>query len=218
MSNEPQQSVDVECQHESVNYTDPMTCMKCGAVVGDTKGKIHVVQLTDLSPEKQAAVGALAEALPADAVTIDVDVENVPAAINMRRPLKTRAGIERKAKKTDAKPAAEPAEATEPKKKVRGAITSIEAANAKERIFVVNGVKFYAAVTDSGFRILSACHESKKTLESAGRVLEIKGWTNKVKRSKEDASLFVLEAKEKRPSGPWPDEDASDAKPEEKKD
>jgi hypothetical protein len=194
-----QQSINVECQHKRVNYTDPLTCMDCGATLGENDGTLKVVHLKELSTDKQATIAELAQTLP----DVEIgDVESTPAAINMRRPLKTRAGIEGKPAKADSKP-------SEGKKPVKGAITKVEALNAKERIFVVNGVKFYAAVTDAGFRVLSACHESKKTLESAGRVLEIKGWIAKVKRSKEDKSLFTLEAKEKRPSGPWLEDDAS---------
>jgi hypothetical protein len=194
-----QQSVDVECKHEVVNYSIPAICAKCGAQVDEG---IVAVKLSDLPADKQATIAELAHGLP----DVEIgDVESTPAAINMRRPLKIRAGIERKPAKADSKP-------SEGKKPAKGAITKIEALNAKERIFVVNGVKFYAAVTDSGFRVLAACHESKKTLESAARVLEIKGWIPKVKRSKDDKSLFSLEAKEKRPSGPWPDEDPVEEK------
>ena len=99
------------------------------------------------------------------------------------------------------------------KKAPRGAITRLEAATAKERIFTVNGIKFFATVGQSGHRILTACDESKKTLESAGRVLLIKGFTVDVKRNKQDKTLWLLTAKEKVPSGPWPDEDPKPAAP-----
>jgi hypothetical protein len=87
-------------------------------------------------------------------------------------------------------------------------ITKLEAVSARERIFVVNGVKFFAGVVQStGYRILSAAHESKKTLISASAVLEQQGWETKVAKSKDDPSLYLLTAKERKPSGPWPDED-----------
>jgi hypothetical protein len=101
-----------------------------------------------------------------------------------------------------------PKDKEKPKK---GAITRLEAATAKERIFVVNGVKFFAAVGGQGHRILTACNESRKLLESASRVLLIKGFTVDVKRNKQDKSLWMLTAKEKIPSGPWPDEDPKPA-------
>ena len=93
------------------------------------------------------------------------------------------------------------------KKEINHGITKIEAVNQKERIFVTNGVKFYCGINSAGFRILTACHESKRTLESALRMLITKGWDGKVKRPSADKSLWLLEAKEKRPSGPWPDEE-----------
>lgn len=86
-------------------------------------------------------------------------------------------------------------------------ITKIEAVGPKERIFVVNGVKFFCGVGVSGHRMLTACHESKKTLESALRTLILKGWDGKVKRSKEGKGLWLLEAREKVAKGPWEDED-----------
>lgn len=93
----------------------------------------------------------------------------------------------------------------------KGAITRLEAATAKERIFVVNGIKFFATVGSSGHRILTACDESRKLLESAGRVLLIKGFNVEVKRNKKEKTLWMLTAKEKVPSGPWPDEDPKPA-------
>ena len=107
-------------------------------------------------------------------------------------------------------PAGYVADFTKPKKapKVKkGTITKIEAATARERVFVVNGVKFFAAVGGTGHRLLTACDGSKKKLESAARVLEIKGYATKVKRNKDDKRLWMLEAKERVPSGPWPELD-----------
>ena len=102
---------------------------------------------------------------------------------------------------------------TAKKNPLKGKITKLEAATSKERIFVVNGVKFFAVVTKTGYRVLSACHESKKTLESASRALILKGWDVKVRRSRDDKSLFLLEAREKTPSGPWIDEEPKPAPP-----
>lgn len=222
MTTEPQPSVNVECQHRNVNYTNPLSCSDCGAVLGENGGDFKVVHLEELSPEKQAKIKALAEE-----ATVFPPIGETKLKTNLRRPLKTRfnpteiaalGSLDSSDLNAETPTVLQGAsqKAEKPKKPVRGTITAIEAASAKERIFVVNGVKFYAAVTEQGFRVLSACHESKKTLEQAARVLEMKGYASKVKRIKEQKGLFSLEAKERRPSGPWPDEDtpAPEAKPE----
>lgn len=157
---------------------------------------IKPVLLEDLSPEKQAAILKASEGL---------------SATYARKPTKGKKSIltiEGIPQKASPKTTQRTVSKGEEKPKVpKGAITSIEAANAKERIFTVNGIKFYAAVADSGHRILSACNENKKLLESANRVLLIKGYVGTVKRSKEEKTLWILSAKEKKPSGPWPDAD-----------
>jgi hypothetical protein len=177
--------VQAECKHKNVNYSDPLTCADCGATLGEG---IKVVDFKDLPAEKQAA---MLKAMPKRTVVVEtgdgtpLPMEDVPA---------------------EAVP--KPAKATKPPK---GAMTRLEIASPKERVFVVNGVKFFAAVGQSGHRLLSACDASKKKLESAGRVLLIKGYTVDVKRNKQDKRLWMLSAKEKTPSGPWPDEDPKPA-------
>lgn len=226
MSGSEQQSVDVECKHNRVSYTNPLVCMDCGATLGENDGTFKIVTIDKLSPEKQAAIRAAASKDTIFPTSTNVDPSKlahlarpnkkgrgswpprgVEQITNLNQAIKAE-GISESIEIDLEADLPAPQKADPPKKPVKGAITKIEALSAKERIFVVNGVKFFAAVTDAGFRVLSACHESKKTLESAARVLEMKGWLPKVKRSKDDKSLFVLEAKEKRPSGPWPEEDA----------
>jgi hypothetical protein len=181
--------IQTECAHKRVNYGNPMSCMDCGAVLGDG---LKVAEMADLTNEQREAIEkasaglqAIQKPLKRRKARTTVEVENVPA-------------------KAVSKPKAA-------QKVKKGILTRLEVATPKERIFVVNGIKFYAAVGGSGHRILSACDENKKTLESAGRVLLIKGYTVKVKRVKDDKTLWMLEAREKVPSGPWLDEEPAKA-------
>lgn len=179
--------VQVGCEHKRVNYSDPLSCADCGAILGDEGERgIKVVDLKDLPADKAAALLKAMPKISTGAVVETSDgtplpMEDVPA-------------------EAVSKP-------TKAKKPPKGAMTRLEVASPKERVFVVNGVKFFAAVGQSGHRLLSACDASKKKLESAGRVLLIKGYTVDVKRNKTDKRLWMLSAKEKVPSGPWPDED-----------
>lgn len=69
----------------------------------------------------------------------------------------------------------------------------------KERQITINGVTFFVGLRE-GRRLMSACHESKKTLQSAAAHLEANGYETKVKKTKE-AGLYMLEAREREKKG-----------------
>lgn len=83
--------------------------------------------------------------------------------------------------------------------KIKIGKAEIQQDSDKERQITVNGVKFFVGLRD-GRRLLSACHESKKTLGSAAALLEANGYTTKVKRTKEPG-LYMLEAREREKNG-----------------
>lgn len=68
-----------------------------------------------------------------------------------------------------------------------------------EREIVINGLKFYVGLR-SNRRVLSACHESKKLLQSAAAHLSASGYECKVKRTKEPG-LWLLDARERGEDG-----------------
>ena len=151
---------------------------------------LKAIDLSALTPEQQEAIEK--------------------ASASIARSAKGKKAVKVKAKTlvhVEGVPAMPPSKPKEAAKPPKGALTRLEVATAKERVFVVNGIKFFAAVGGTGHRILSACDENKKSLESAGRVLTIKGYEVKIKRNKTDKTLWMLDAREKIPSGPWPEED-----------
>lgn len=68
-----------------------------------------------------------------------------------------------------------------------------------EREIVINGLKFFVGLRN-GRRMMSACHESKKLLNSASAHLSAHGYECKVKRTKEPG-LWLLDAREKGADG-----------------
>jgi hypothetical protein len=166
----------------------------------------------DLTPEQQAAIAGITAGLQVISTPVKTSRRSLGTLVRTKG--KTTVHVE-VGEGIILSPCGGPATVVskpkDEKKAPRGAITRLEAATAKERIFTVNGIKFFATVGQSGHRILTACDESKKTLESAGRVLLIKGFAVDVKRNKQDKTLWLLTAKEKVPSGPWPDEDPKPA-------
>ena len=70
----------------------------------------------------------------------------------------------------------------------------------RERNIVINGLKFCVFLGDDDRRYLTACHESKKHLQSAAAYLEASGYESKVKAS-DEKGYFLLSAKERIPSG-----------------
>lgn len=70
----------------------------------------------------------------------------------------------------------------------------------KERSIVINGLKFCVFLGDDGRRYLTACHETKKLLQSAAAYLEANGYEAKVKAA-DEKGYFLLSAKERIPSG-----------------
>ncbi len=78
----------------------------------------------------------------------------------------------------------------------------------RERIIVVGGVRFYAAMTGEGDqqrRIVTAANESRELLEAAAKVLEKGGWEVKIlpAEGRGNEGLFLLTGKDKEPGARW---------------